>query len=203
MRHLGISLTFCLRSCTGIPDKTRSCLNDIRCVARHIKFQELDFIQYGVTIALLVNERKNMNSIQTLVKRFSDTFFNMNAIPSNAVVDIRDLGMVARFTGTINPLDGWLFFVTETVNANERSHDAFKVTEDGFTYFEARLIEAIQNFFRARTELVVSRETIYRMEREANKFPDYYSQLAKRCHEYEVSHAPHAVPINQVKRTIN
>lgn len=144
-----------------------------------------------------------MNSIQTLVKRFSDTFFNMNAVSSEELVDARDVGMVARYTGTINPLDGWLFFVTDTVNANERTHDAFKVTEDGFTYFEARLIDAIQTFFRDRTALVVSRETIYRMERDANKFPDYYSQLAKRCQEYEISHAPHAVPINQVKRTIN
>jgi hypothetical protein len=144
-----------------------------------------------------------MNSIQTLVKRFSDTFFNLNAATNEELVDVRDLGMVARFTGTINPLDGWLFFVTETVNANERSHDAFKVTEEGYSYFEVRLIDAIQTFFRERSNLVVSRETIYRMEREANKFPDYYSQLAKRCQEYEASHAPNAVPINPVKRTIN
>jgi hypothetical protein len=146
-----------------------------------------------------------MDRIQTLVKRLSDSFFNMNntAMPANAVVDVRDLGMVARFTGTINPMDGWLFFITETVNANERIHDAFKVTEEGYTYYEARLIDAIQTFFRERTGLVVSRETIYKMEREAYKLAGYYSQLAQRCQVYEEQHAPNSVPVNPIKRTIN
>jgi hypothetical protein len=146
-----------------------------------------------------------MIRIQELAKRFHDTFFNLNnhEVSGNMHVDARDIGMVARYTGTINPNDGWLFFITDAVTANERQHDAFKITEEGYTRFEARLLDAIQTNFRERTGLVVSLESIYKMEREANAKADYYSQLAKRCEAYEASHAPNSVPVNPIKRTIN
>lgn len=146
-----------------------------------------------------------MNIVSELAKRFTDTFFNLNSnvLPSNVHVDARDIGMVARYTGTINPNDGWLFFITDLVAANERLPDAFKLADDGYTRYEWRVIEAIQTNFRERTGLVVSLETIYKMEREAYVKPDYYSQLAKRCEAYEASHAPNSVPLNPPKRTIN
>ena len=146
-----------------------------------------------------------MELLQNLVRGVYNTFFNFNGAmdPNNVPVDARDIGMVARYDRQLNPFDGWGFFVMEAVNKHHKAHDAFKITEEGYTRFEERLYADIQDFFRERTGIVVSRETIHQMELAASKFPDYYTQLAVACMKYEASHAPNLVPIYPVVRTLN
>jgi hypothetical protein len=130
-----------------------------------------------------------MQLAKSALKSFYDTFFNFNAAyKGEEVVDIRDMPMVTRFTMTNNPQDGWGFFILDAVNKEHRERDAFKITEEGYTYYEARLYAAIQENFRNRNGLVVKLETIERFEREAAKHPDYYTRLAIACNEYEKSH---------------
>jgi hypothetical protein len=130
-----------------------------------------------------------MQLVQNVLKSFYDTFFNMNAAPKGEeLVDVRDLPMATRFTCTDNPFNGWGYFIMDAANKEHRERDAFKITEEGYTYYEARLYAAIQQEFQKRHRLVVTLETIERFEREAAKHPDYYSRLAIACMEYEKSH---------------
>lgn len=146
-----------------------------------------------------------MNIVTELAKRFHNTFFNLNSneLPANAHVDVRDLGMVARYNRQYNPQDGWGLFMLEQVNAQTKAHDAFKVTEEGYTYFEVRLSDAIQTFFRERTELIVTRETIVKMISEAHEKANYYSYLADLCMKYESAKMPHLTPLFPITRTFN
>ena len=130
-----------------------------------------------------------MQLVQNAIKSFYDTFFNFNAVQkSEEVVDVRDMPMVTRFTCTSNPQNGWGYFILDAVGKEHRERDAFKITEEGYTYYEARLYAAIQENFRKRNGLVVTLETIEGFEREAAKHPDYYTRLAVACNEYESSH---------------
>lgn len=130
-----------------------------------------------------------MQLVQNVLKSFYDTFFNMNAVQKvDEVVDIRDMPMATRFTCTDNPINGWGYFVMDAANKEHRERDAFKITEEGYTYYEARLYAAIQAEFQRRNRLVVTLETIERFERDAAKHPDYYTRLAIACNEYEKAH---------------
>ena len=146
-----------------------------------------------------------MELLQNLALGIYKTFFNFSK-PMDVAdlpVDARDVGMVARYNRPLNPFDGWGFFIMETANKHHKAPDAFKITEDGYTRFEERLYADIQAFFRERTGIVVSRETIHQMELAATKFPDYYTRLSIACMEYEAKHAPNMVPIYPVVRTLN
>jgi len=130
-----------------------------------------------------------MQLVQNAIKSFYDTFFNFNApMKGQEVVDVRDIPMATRFTCTDNPQNGWGYFIMDAANKEHRERDAFKITEDGYTYYEARLYAVIQQEFRKRNGIVVSLETIERFERMAAKHPDYYTRLAVACNEYEKSH---------------
>lgn len=146
-----------------------------------------------------------MEVIQNLARRIYNTYFNilgpMKA--SDLAVDARDIGMVARYNRPLNPFDGWGFFVMETINSEHKAPDAFKITEEGYTRFEVRVYTTIQQYFRERTGLVVPLETIYKMEKQARDFPDYYTRLAIACMNYEASHAPDQVPVNALERAMH
>lgn len=130
-----------------------------------------------------------MQLARNALKSFYDTFFNFNAVQKGEeLVDVRDMPMATRFTCTDNPQNGWGYFILDAVNKEQRERDAFKITEEGYTYFEARLYAAIQENFRNRNGIVVKIETIERMERDAAKHNDYYTRLAVACNEYEKSH---------------
>lgn len=130
-----------------------------------------------------------------LANNFIFTWFNAllnsNAYnPKTAPVDRRDIGMVARFDKPSTPFDGWGMIVLDTVNKHQKAHDAFKITEDGYTYYEERIASDMQACFKSRTGLIVDIVAIKQMEIVASKCSDYYSQIAKQCLEFEKMHAP-------------
>lgn len=130
-----------------------------------------------------------MQLVQNVLRSFYDTFFNMNAVQKGEeVFDACDMPMATRFTCTSNPFNGWGYFIMDAANKEHRERDAFKITEEGYTYYEARLYAAIQQEFQRRNRLVVTLETIEKFEREAAKHPDYYSRLAISCQKYEDAH---------------
>ena len=130
-----------------------------------------------------------MQLVKTAALVIYNNFFNLaSARPADMTTDVRDLPMPTRFTNTDNPQGGWAYFVMETINREQKAKDAFKVTEEGYTRFEKRVYEAIQTNFRERNGLIVTIDTIERMEREANNFPNYYGRLATSLFKYEQSH---------------
>ena len=104
-------------------------------------------------------------------------------------VDVRDIGMVASFTPKTTPFGEWSLFIMETVNKHQSALDSCKVTDEGYTYYEARVYHDIQNFMRERSDVVITCEQLQAMEIAAAPHPDFYSRFAKQCVEYEKQHS--------------
>lgn len=126
-----------------------------------------------------------MQLVKNTISKLYHSFLNMNINPRTDLVDIQDIGMVARYNKPCNPFDGWGFMIVDAVNSNHKKLDAFKVTEEGFTFYEERLFSDIQQYFLERTGLVVPRTVIEEIERNASGHVDYYTQMANSCLLYE------------------
>ena len=107
-------------------------------------------------------------------------------IANATYVDSRDIGMATRFSPKFNPLTDGTIFIMESVHKNQKKLDAFKITEDGYTYYEARLYSEIQEKFKDANGIIPF-ETLHTWNNETSKFSDYYSRLAKLCLNYHNS----------------